>query len=174
MLPTRYCYGVISLPALTSSVCESRYDSTNTTSSWSCPLSPGVTRRVRDGGELWFQWSEERASLCGCRYNIHCLCHDQGGTKGSDVKQTKTIVPQCTHTNIHTHTVVCGGRGVTRAVSTPLGTSGHPPSTAVWYHGTECQCRRGPGSSVQRVGGSIMNARGNLNIFTTTTTPLKI
>lgn len=42
---------------------------------------------------------------------------------------------------------------------------------------TECQCRRGLGSSVQRVGWSIMKERGNLNNFTTTTTtttPLEI
>lgn len=72
------------------------------------------------------------------KHNILCLFHDQGGTKSSDVRQTKTMVP---HT--HTHTVVHGGRGVTRIVAIPLAMSLLRPSSThrrVWYHGTKFQC----------------------------------
>lgn len=110
----------------------------------------------------WPRGPEERASLCGCKYNILCLCHDWSQTKGSDVKQTKTTVPHA-----HTHSSMCwqrwGGRGSPGSSlhQWQCHYSGHPPYTAGWgwYHGTECQCQRGLSSSVQRVGGSIMNER---------------
>lgn len=61
---------------------------------WSQP-SPGEWGMVV---KRWLQDPEKRACLCGCRYNIHCFC--QEGTKGSDVKQTKTTVPQQTHSSM--------------------------------------------------------------------------
>lgn len=57
-----------------------------------------------------------------------------------------------------------------------LNTTGNVTTQAILHPqlaetGTMALSRRGLGSSVQRVGRSIMNERGNLNIFTTTTTP---
>lgn len=68
----------------------------------------------------WLQGPEERASLCGCKYSIHCLCCDQGGTKGSDVKQTKTLVPQYTP-------------GVTRGHQDHLNTTGNVTTQAILH-----------------------------------------
>lgn len=169
VLPTGYCYDKINslcvdFIRMWGLLCS--YQHLTAKPYTNCGPALSLQRSQASPGEWemvvkhWPRGPEERASLCGCKYNILCLCHDWSRTKGSDVKQTKTTVPHA-----HTHTVVCADRG--GGGGSPGSSlhhwqchySGHPPCTAGWgwYHGTECQCRRGLSSSVQRVGGSIMN-----------------
>lgn len=178
-LSTRYCYCKISLSVLTSSsmwklLCLCQHLTALLLLNLVQPsLSSGHRRHQAIEGWWWntgFRGPKERASLCGSRYNIHCICHDWEGTKDSDVKQR----PWCHNTHTYYSNVMAEGSPGPSLHHCQCHYSGPPPSTAGWdwYHGTECQCRWGPGSSVQRVGGGIMKERGNLNIFTTTTTTI--
>lgn len=104
-LSTRYCYCKISLSALTSSSmwklkCLCQHLTALLLLNLVQPsLSSGHRRHQAIEGWWWnagFRGPKERASLCGSRYNIHCICYDWEGTKASDVKQR----PWCHNTHI--------------------------------------------------------------------------